>query len=78
MRACRRTARARSANLDRVIENQWIEFGAALVRNPEARIDFKSFDAARAAECEERENHRRRTEEVVARMRASQLAEAHP
>jgi hypothetical protein len=63
--------------LDRLIETQWVEFGAALLRDPEARIDFAPVDDVRAAERDERENDRRAVEAINARMRTSRLAEAH-
>ena len=76
-RALQANTEASFGELDRMIENQWVQFGAALMRDPDARIDFAPVDDARAAERGERENSRRANEAVIARMRTSQLAEAH-
>jgi hypothetical protein len=76
-RALRANNETSFGEIDRMIENQWVEFGAALIRDSEARIDFAPVDAARAAEREERENHRRGVEAIIARMTATAGAEAH-
>jgi hypothetical protein len=58
-RALRANSEAAFNELDRLIESQWIEYSAALLHDPESRIDFGPVDDARAAERDERENHRR-------------------
>ncbi len=70
-RALRANSEVAFCEIDRMIENQWIEFGAALVRNPEAQIDFAPVDDARAAEREEREEHRSAVKTITARMTAA-------